>query len=126
MRHPDLTKGLLCVICGLWLTGCQDYWAESAEPPPGNAQTGAELISTHGCGSCHVIPGIIGADGLTGPSLAQISLRGYLGGVLPYSHENMVRWLLDPQAVDPRSAMPDVGLTRNEAMDITAYLDTLE
>ena len=35
-------------------------------------------------------------------------------------------WIMHPQKVKPRNAMPDVGLTDGSARDITAFLDTLE
>lgn len=126
MRHPDLRIALLALAFAILLGGCQDYWAGTSEPPPGDPEKGAELISSHGCGSCHIVPGVIAADGLAGPSLENIALRGYLAGVLPNNHDNRVQWLLDPPAVDPRTAMPNLGLTQAEATDIAAYLDTLQ
>lgn len=126
MPRPELHCILLGIAASLLLAGCQDYWAGTSEPPPGDAEKGAALISSQGCGSCHIVPGIIGADGLAGPSLENIALRGYLAGVLPNTHDNMVQWLLDPPAVDPLTAMPDLGLTQAQATDIAAYLDTLQ
>lgn len=126
MRLPDRYSVLLGLVASVLLGGCQDYWAGSSEPPPGDPDNGAELISSQGCGSCHIVPGIIGANGLTGPSLENIARRGYVAGVLPNTHDNMVQWLLDPPAVDPRTAMPDLGLTQAQATDIAAYLDTLK
>jgi cytochrome c2 len=49
-----------------------------------------------------------------------------LGGVLPNSPENMVRWLRAPQQFAPLSAMPDLGVTERDARDIAAYLETLK
>jgi cytochrome c1 len=37
----------------------------------------------------------------------------------------MARWLKDPPAVDPKTAMPNVGATDDEVRDISAYLYTL-
>jgi cytochrome c1 len=37
----------------------------------------------------------------------------------------MVRWLLDPPAVDSATAMPKVGLSITQARDVSAYLYTL-
>ena len=34
----------------------------------------------------------------------------------------MVRWLMDPPAVNPRTAMPDTGLRQADAEAIAAYL----
>jgi cytochrome c1 len=38
----------------------------------------------------------------------------------------MVLWLRHPQKVDPKSAMPDLGVSEPEARDMTAYLYTLK
>jgi cytochrome c1 len=36
-----------------------------------------------------------------------------------------VRWLQNPQAIDPQSAMPDLGVKEKDARDIAAFLYTL-
>jgi cytochrome c1 len=38
----------------------------------------------------------------------------------------MIKWLRDPQGVVPGNAMPDMGLSEDQARDIAAYLSTLE
>lgn len=91
----------------------------------GNAQRGAKLIGSIGCGSCHNIPGIDGADGKVGPPLTDIGERRFIAGVLSNTPGNMIVWLKNPQAVVPGNAMPDLGLTDKEARDIAAYLYTL-
>ncbi|HEV7263450.1 MAG TPA: c-type cytochrome [Falsiroseomonas sp.] len=88
----------------------------------GDAERGRLAIRRLGCASCHSIPGVGGANGQVGPPLRAVANQSYIGGVLPNLPENMVRWILDPQSVDPRSAMPDVGATEAEARDIAAYL----
>src|SRR5690242_4503777 len=77
----------------------------------GDADRGRELMRAYGCGSCHSIPGVSGADGLVGPPLGGIGSRSYIGGVLPNAPDNMLRWLRDPRAVDSLTAMPNVGVT---------------
>ena len=52
--------------------------------------------------------------------------RLYLAGLLRNTPANMIHWLREPQAVAPGSVMPDMGLTEQQARDITAYLYTLE
>ena len=52
--------------------------------------------------------------------------RVYIGGVFGNTPENMVRWLRNPQEVDSLTAMPNVGLTEDDARDITSYLYTLK
>ena len=84
------------------------------------------LIQKFGCGTCHTIPGIADADGQVGPPLNAIAKRVYLAGKLRNTPDNMVRWLKDPQAVVPGNAMPNMGISQDQARDIAAYLDTLQ
>ena len=87
---------------------------------------GKNAIQQYACATCHEIPGIVGASAPVGPTLAGIAARQFIAGVLPNTRENMVRWLMKPLEVDPRSAMPDLRLTARDANDIAAYLYTLE
>jgi cytochrome c2 len=86
---------------------------------------GAKLIEANGCGSCHSIPGVNGAEGVVGPPLDNIGRRVYLAGILRNTPENMASWIQHPQAYVPGNAMPEMALTRDEAQAITAYLRTL-
>jgi cytochrome c len=92
----------------------------------GDIHRGAAAIERHGCGSCHTIPGISGADGLAGPPLAGIASRIYVAGVLQNTPSNLMRWIENPKAVDEKTVMPNVGLTDQEARDIAGYLYTLK
>lgn len=92
----------------------------------GDPERGQVAIRQHGCTACHRIPGIVGANAHTGPPLTHMGSRKYIAGVLPNSFENLVRWLLDPQAVNPHTAMPDTRLTEGDARDIAAYLARLQ
>jgi cytochrome c1 len=88
-------------------------------------QVGMQKISYYGCASCHTIPGIQGADGLVGPSLEHLANRAYLGGVLENTPDNLVRWIQDPPAIDPKTAMPNVRVSADDARQIASYLYTL-
>lgn len=37
----------------------------------------------------------------------------------------MIRWIENPSAIDPKTAMPNMGVTVRDARDIAAYLYTL-
>jgi mono/diheme cytochrome c family protein len=93
---------------------------------PGDARAGRRALQQYLCATCHRIPGIVGATRDVGPPLAGIGTRTYIAGVLPNTRENMVRWLMDPKAIAPRSAMPDLGVTAQDAHDIAAFLATLD
>lgn len=87
-----------------------------------DAGRGRAAIVRHGCGACHVIPGIRTARGRVGPQLVDFANQMYVAGVLANVPENLVRWLQDPRGVDPLTAMPDLGVTEQEARDMAAYL----
>ncbi|ROT28184.1 cytochrome c family protein [Micromonospora sp. HM5-17] len=99
-------------------------------PPPesreGYPERGARLIQQYGCGGCHTVPGVPRAEGLVGPPLTRFGARSYIAGELPNNPENLRRWIQDPQAVEPGTAMPDLGVSETDAQDIAAYLFTLE
>jgi mono/diheme cytochrome c family protein len=99
--------------------------AAPAVAPPVDRARGKTALQQYGCVACHEIPGIAGATARVGPPLGGIATRALLGGVLPNTPDNMVRWLRHPQAVDPPTAMPDLGVTHRDARDIAAYLATL-
>ncbi|MGH8519641.1 MAG: c-type cytochrome, partial [Panacagrimonas sp.] len=111
----------------------EQYRALKSAPPvpskelPGkpDAERGRRALNQYACVTCHAIPGVVGPNAPVGPPLAGIGARGFLGGVLPNSPENMVRWLRAPQEINPRTAMPDLGVTERDAADIAAYLGTL-
>ena len=86
----------------------------------------AKAIIGAQCASCHNVPGVPAAVGDIGPSLKGIGARPLIAGKLPNVPDNMVRWLMHPQQVSPESAMPDLGLSQDQARRIAAYLATLD
>ena len=107
-------------------TGAHDAEArEAAAMTGGDPARGPAIMRKYGCQTCHTIPGVVGADGLVGPPLAGIANRSYIAGVLPNAPDNMLRWIRDPKAVDPLTAMPNTGVTPSDARHIAAYLYTL-
>lgn len=118
--------GVLAVLVG----GCDaearaERYVPVAAVPGGNPERGVELVGEYGCNTCHTIPGVRNARGRVGPPLEGIANRVYLAGTLFNTPENMMRWIRDPQEVQPGNAMPDLGLSSAEAWDITAFLYTL-
>jgi cytochrome c len=51
--------------------------------------------------------------------------RGYIAGALPNRPGNLVAWLMNPQAIEPGTAMPDLSISEQEALDMSAYLYSL-
>jgi cytochrome c2 len=90
----------------------------------GDPNVGRDIIMQTGCGACHLIPGINAARGQVGPSLQGFAQRAVVGGVVPNTPENLERWLQNPRAVNPSTAMPDLGLSSTQTRAIAAYLYT--
>lgn len=123
-------SGAILPACALLLfgligcTGGQDTRPYSVRMA-GNSEHGKQLVQSYGCGACHAIPGIYTARGVVGPSLVSFAQRTMIAGDLPNSPDNLVSWLRDAPAVDPKTAMPNLGLNDAQAHDIAAYLYTL-
>jgi cytochrome c len=127
MRRPPPIALLAAASLLALLVGCRGgrYTHPVQIVPGGNARLGAHLIESYRCGACHMIPGIKDADGLVGPPLILFARRTYIGGELPNTPPNLIRWIRDPAAVEPGTAMPALGLTNQQARDVAAYLYTL-
>ncbi|ALK99337.2 hypothetical protein AM586_03830 [Massilia sp. WG5] len=88
----------------------------------GDAGRGKRVLAQYACQSCHRIPGITGSDVNVGRTLDDLAKRRIIAGLLPNGQDNLVRWIRNPQAVDPDTAMPNMGVTERDALDISAYL----
>jgi cytochrome c2 len=116
-----MAKALRSLTLALALAACGRL--PDHEPATGgNPQRGKELIAEMGCGSCHTIRGVPGANATVAPPLDDIKKRVYLAGRLPNTPQNIEKWILDPRAIDPKTAMPKVGVDEQGARDIAAYL----
>ena len=108
------------------LPGCgRDVLHPPAALPDGNPALGREAIIRYGCGSCHLIPGVPQADSKVAPPLVNWSERAFVGGRLANTPGNLMRWIMNPQDVDPGSPMPNLDVTEADARHIAAYLLTL-
>lgn len=116
---------LFVVVTALLLSSCSGDVNGVPEPrwaPAGNIANGRHLIASYGCGSCHTIPGVPGANATAAPPLKCFYLRTYIAGRLANTKENLVQWIQHPQQIDPGNAMPDLGVSEKEASDIADYL----
>jgi cytochrome c oxidase subunit 2 len=80
------------------------------------AQTGEELYNTRGCASCHEMQ-IAGC-----PDLTTMKEDGKIAGVLDVTAENISKWLENPQAVKPGTAMPPSGLNAEQRLTLANWL----
>ena len=124
------TIRLLVPLTGLLVLGaCEneaDMKAATAMTGGGDPHRGKSAITAYGCGTCHTVPGVKGADALVGPPLTSMGERGFIAGVMKNTPNNMIRWIQDPPAVDPMTAMPKLNVSEADARDIASYLYTLK
>lgn len=88
----------------------------------GNLTRAPSLFRRYGCGGCHAIPGIAGADGNVGGPLDGLRERVFIAGVVTNTPDNLIDWIVDPRRFSPRTAMPATGISEEEARDLAAYL----
>jgi cytochrome c len=128
-RALVLVAAMLTLVIG---SACQRYSNEgeyrqvSRITGGGDAAAGRETIRRYGCQNCHSIPGIRDAQGVVGPPLDHLSRRVYLAGELPNTTENLMHWVQHPHQIHPRTAMPEMSVSDQDARDIAAYLYTLK
>ena len=111
--------GLIFVLA---LAACDARLPDQDPVTGGNPRRGKELIAQFGCGSCHKIKGVPGANGSVAPPLEDVKKRVYLAGRLPNTPQNLQKWIANPRSIDPKTAMPQVGVDAAGARDIAAYL----
>jgi mono/diheme cytochrome c family protein len=88
----------------------------------GDKDRGRAALLRYECGVCHVIPGIPDAVGKVGPALDNYSRRSYVAGKFPNEPETLARWIVDAPSMAPRTAMPAIAMSDQEAKDMAAYL----
>ena len=131
MGWPRPNRGRIvgiAVVVAAGLGACQGGRSEADDVVVlgGDAARGERVIEEMGCGECHVIPGVGGADGMVGPPLTRWARRSYIAGTLPNAPDNLIKWIMDPHAVEPGTAMPELGVNEQQARDMAAYLYTLK
>jgi len=87
-----------------------------------DAERGRGLFEEYGCGACHTVPGLRSAVGQVGPPLDRMKERVYIAGMLPNSAAHLSQWIQHPRQVNPRTAMPALGVSEPDARAIAAYL----
>jgi cytochrome c len=120
MRNSFWILVVLPAVALLW--SCGPSVRAGSIVAGGDATRGLASISRYGCGSCHTIYGISSAHGLVGPPLTGLRNRMYVAGMLPNTPDNLMHWIREPKAVNPKTAMPQLGVTERDAADIAAYI----
>ncbi len=97
----------------------------------GRASNGAQfneakrLIAAN-CAGCHQVPGVASARGRVGPSLAGIAHQQIIAGHFVNSPLMLAHWIAHPQLLLPGDAMPETGISEEQAQSIATYLYSLD
>ena len=86
----------------------------------------AKRLIAQNCAACHTVPGVTGANGRVGPSLAGIARQQIIAGYFANTPDTLTHWIESPQEMLPGNAMPDMRLSHQQADEIASYLYTLE
>lgn len=121
-------KAVPCIAAlALLLAGCGERAPSApADAQAGDAARGRVALTQYACHACHVIPGITGSDVYVGPPLAGLASRAMIAGDISNTPQNLMAWIRHPQALDPATAMPDMGVWEQDARDMVTYLSTLK
>ncbi|GIW81710.1 MAG: hypothetical protein KatS3mg105_3517 [Gemmatales bacterium] len=100
-------------------------------PGADNIFRGKQLVVEHGCLGCHKYRG---RGGIIGPDLTHVgdkTVHDFDFKNIPKHFKRTVEdWMFahfkSPQAVIPNTLMPEMGLTDDEARDLTAYMLSLK
>jgi cytochrome c1 len=129
-----LRAKVLILLAGIALAGGTSvgtaalYSEQQKQKQQAIAKTGGDpdramlAIIRFGCAACHQIPGAQVPGGLAASPLARVKDRIYLGGAVYNTPDNLVQWIVNPKAFDPRAAMPVTGISEPQARDVAAYL----
>lgn len=115
------SAAVLLAACGATMTG-----QPTGPVVDGDPEVGRSLLTQYACVTCHTIPGIRGPATYVGPPLTAWADREYIAGNLTNEPDNLIDWIVNPQAIEPGTAMPTLGVSPDEARDMAAYLYTLE
>lgn len=107
-----------------------DAWvADRQRPhpePEGEAARGKEVYFATACHNCHAIRGTA-SQGLVGPDLTHVGSRRTIGAAtLPNTHDNLLRWVRNPQLDKPGNRMPHSTLPDADLAAVVTYLESLK
>ena len=106
-----------------WTSSRQQQARVATALTNGDPAHGPDLIRRYGCGGCHTIPAVSGADGKVAVPLDGLRQRVFIGGgVIRNTPDNLVRWIVAPRSLASKTAMPRTGINEKEARDVAAFL----
>lgn len=128
LNYEMVNDVVLLITNGTWDLVTEQIQAQGVAIPTEPAitdpvTTGKQIVTQGPCASCHTVSNTP-ANGKVGPALDGIASR-QIAGVLPFSADNVKRWVTNPPGAKPGTAMPPYQLKDSYLDAIAAYLATL-
>lgn len=95
---------------------------------PGDPARGQSVFMHSPCVTCHTIAGTPAQGAVAPRPLTRFATYPTIANVdgLTNNADNLRRWLRNPHALKPNTAMPNLNLSAQDIEDLTAYLLTLK
>lgn len=122
--HADMLIRVVVHPQGEYAAWAQQAVAEANILQDPATEKGRELFRSLACAGCHTIQGLTGGRFPGAPDLTHVASRPQIAGVLPMSLENLERWIANPPAVKPGTAMPSLSLDAETVRAIAQFLIT--
>jgi cytochrome c2 len=110
---------VLLALVGAALCACD---GSANSPADAERARGKALLTSYGCVSCHSIKGLQAGAGAAGPPMEKIADNSYIAGVLPNNQAALEQWIVAPRRISPGTAMPELGVSPDEARAMAVYL----
>ena len=117
-------RAAACAVLALVLSAC-DGPPSAQQQGDAQEERGRELLARYHCGSCHVIPGVAGAQGQLAASLQAYGRRSYIAGRMANRPAALAQWIVDPASLMPGTLMPNMGVAPDDARAMARYLGRL-
>jgi cytochrome c oxidase subunit II len=98
-----------------------------AEPITEQQKAGRDAFIENGCGACHTVRGLPGADGELGPDLTHVGSRILIAGWFDGNVGTFGGWIASAQHLKPGNRMPSFDRLEGPTLRaIAAWLESLE
>lgn len=114
--------GIAIVVMGMTMMQRAVAVRPFRDVPGGDVERGRKALVKYNCGTCHKIQGVEGANGTKGQPLAGLAYRHDIVGAIANTPEDVVRWIQKPKSIYPETTMPELNVSRQEALDMVAFL----
>lgn len=124
-QHAHMALLVITEPMADFLTWIGNQRMSAPAPSTDGTRRGYELFMQSTCVLCHTIRGT-DAGSRVGPELTHVASRKTIAaGTLPNTHDDVRRWIADPQSVKPGVRMPASVLRGDDLDAVVSYIRSL-